>query len=427
MRRVVITGVGAVTPLGTDAATTWRNLAAGVSGIGPLTTFDTEGFPIRIAGQVPDGFDPKAAIPGDPDHRMYSRAGGFGLAATAEALRDADAGRDTYDADRMGVAMGATVERPDLRYLIDVGLLRETESDAFLVQSPKTVYAADQNTPLDAMVRMVGATGPMVGISTACSSSGHAIGEAFRLIQEGDAELMLAGGYESLTSWIDILGFSLLGAMTERHNDDPQSACRPFDADRSGFVVGEGAVVFVLEELESARARGARIHAEVLGYGSTMNAWRITDSPPDGSGAIQAMEAAIAESGLGTAGIDYVVAHGTGTVSNDASETAAIKKVFGDDAYRLVVSSPKSMTGHLTGAAAALNVLVAVGAMRESLVPPTVNLDRPDRGLDLDYVPHRARHTAVAAALVNAFAFGGTNISLVVGASSPDRRRREQQ
>ncbi|MFD4430062.1 beta-ketoacyl-[acyl-carrier-protein] synthase family protein, partial [Nocardia sp. NPDC058497] len=409
------------------AATTWRNLAAGVSGIGPLTTFDTDGFGVRIAGQVPDHFDPKAAIPGDSDHRMYSRAGGFGLAAATEALLDAGAGRDTCDSDRMGVAMGATMGRPDLQYLIDIGRLRETEPDAFLVQPPKTVYADDQNTPLDAMARMVGATGPMVGISTACSSSGHAIGEAFRLIQEGDAELMVAGGYDSLTSWIDILGFSLLGAMTVRHNDDPRSASRPFDADRSGFVIGEGAVVFVLEELESARARGARIHAEVLGYGSTMNAWRITDSPPDGSGAIQGMEAAIAESGLGTADIDYIVAHGTGTAGNDASETTAIKKVFGDDAYRLVVSSPKSMAGHLTGAAAALNVLAAIGAMRDSLVPPTVNLDRPDRGLDLDYVPHRARHTPVAAALVNAFAFGGTNTSLVVGASSPDRRRREQQ
>ncbi|WP_431963198.1 beta-ketoacyl-[acyl-carrier-protein] synthase family protein [Nocardia sp. bgisy134] len=421
MRRVVITGVGAVTPLGTDAATTWRNLAAGVSGIGPLTTFDTDGFPVRIAGQVPDDFDPKAALPGDVDHRIYSRAGTFGLAAVAEALLDARADRDTYDSDRMGVAMGATMGRPDLQYLIDIGRLRETKPDAFLVQPPKSVYASDQNTPLDAMARMAGATGPMVGISTACAGSGHAIGEAFRLIQEGDAELMVAGGYDSLTSWIDILGFSLLGAMTDRHNDDPRSASRPFDADRSGFVIGEGAVVFVLEELESARARGARIHAEVLGYGSTMNAWRITDSPPDGSGAIQAMEAAIAESGLGIAGIDYIVAHGTGTASNDASETTAIKTVFGDDAYRLVVSSPKSMAGHLTGAAAALNVLVAIGAMRDSLIPPTVNLDRPDRGLDLDYVPHRARHTEVAAALVNAFAFGGTNTSLVVGAPSRGR------
>ncbi|WP_435590962.1 beta-ketoacyl-[acyl-carrier-protein] synthase family protein [Nocardia sp. bgisy118] len=421
MRRVVITGVGAVTPLGTDAATTWRNLAAGVSGIGPLTTFDTDGFPVRIAGQVPDDFDPKAALPGDVDHRIYSRAGTFGLAAVAEALLDARADRDTYDSDRMGVAMGATMGRPDLQYLIDIGRLRETKPDAFLVQPPKSVYASDQNTPLDAMARMAGATGPMVGISTACAGSGHAIGEAFRLIQEGDAELMVAGGYDSLTSWIDILGFSLLGAMTDRHNDDPRSASRPFDADRSGFVIGEGAVVFVLEELESARARGARIHAEVLGYGSTMNAWRITDSPPDGSGAIQAMEAAIAESGLGIAGIDYIVAHGTGTASNDASETTAIKTVFGDDAYRLLVSSPKSMAGHLTGAAAALNVLVAIGAMRDSLIPPTVNLDRPDRGLDLDYVPHRARHTEVAAALVNAFAFGGTNTSLVVGAPSRGR------
>lgn len=254
-----------------------------------------------------------------------------------------------------------------------------------------------------------------MGVSTACSGSGHAIGEAFRAIQEGDATLMVVSGFDSLTSWMDVLGFSLLGALTDRYNDDPQAASRPFDGERSGFVLGEGGVLFVLEELESALARGARVHAEVLGYGSSLNAWRITDSPPDGSGAIESMARAIADAGVGTADIDYVVAHGTSTHGNDQSETVAIKKVFGDDAARLVISSPKSMAGHLTSAGAALNVLAAVGAIRESLVPPTINLTSPDRKLDLDYVPNTARERPVSHALINAFAFGGTNISLVVG------------
>ncbi|WP_306357735.1 MULTISPECIES: beta-ketoacyl synthase [unclassified Nocardia] len=265
------------------------------------------------------------------------------------------------------------------------------------------------------MARILDATGPMVGISTACSGSGHAIGEAYRLIQEGDADLMLAGGYDSLTSWLDVLGFSLLGALATGYEDDPTRASRPFDATRSGFVLGEGAVVFVVEELESARRRDAPILAEILGYAATLNAWRITDSPPDGNGAVQVMEGAIAESGVGPEGIDYVVAHGTSTPGNDESETVAVKKVFGDDAYRLLVSSPKSMAGHLTAAGAALNVLAAVGAIRHSLVPPTVNHQTPGRGMDLDYVPGTARPAVVRAALINAFAFGGTNTSLVIG------------
>lgn len=266
------------------------------------------------------------------------------------------------------------------------------------------------------MARMVGGTGPMLGISTACAGSGHAIGEAYRAIQEGDAKLMIAGGYDSLTTWLDLLGFSLLGALTDQYNDDPEHASRPFDADRSGFVVGEGAVAVILEDMDAARERGATILAEVLGYSSTLNAYRITDSPPDGSGAIQAMEGAIAESGLGTTGIDYVVAHGTSTHGNDQSETTAIKKVFGAEAQRLVVSAPKSMAGHLTSASLGLGVLAAVNAMRHSLVPPTVNLDRPDRGLDLDYVPHTARPMPVSGVLINAFAFGGSNTSIVIGA-----------
>ncbi|MCX4451409.1 beta-ketoacyl-[acyl-carrier-protein] synthase family protein [Streptomyces sp. NPDC087866] len=424
MTRVAITAVGAVTPLGNDAATTWEGLTTGRSGVGRLTTFDAEGFAVRIAAQVKD-FDAKAAIPARVGRKHLSRVGQFGVAAAWEAVRNAgldEVPLDVYPAEERGVSMGASVGRPELQTLLDIGHLRATTGnpDAFICQPPAVTLTDDQNVPLAAMARMIGATGPMMGISTACAGSGHAIGEAFRAIQEGDAKVMIAGGYDSLTTWLDILGFSLLGALTDQHNDDPEHASRPFDADRSGFVVGEGAVAVVLEDMDTARARGATILAEVLGYASTLNAYRITDSPPDGSGAIQAMEGALADSGLKTGDIDYVVAHGTSTHGNDHSETVAIKKVFGDDADGLVVSAPKSMAGHLTSASLGLGVLAAIGAMKHSLVPPTVNLDKNDRGLDLDYVPHTARPMPVGAALVNAFAFGGSNTSIVIGAVGED-------
>jgi 3-oxoacyl-[acyl-carrier-protein] synthase II len=421
-RRVVITGVGAVTPVGNDARTTWRNLVAGRSGVGPLTVFDATDFPVRIAGQV-RGFEAAAAIPVGADRRRLPRAGLFGLAAAAEAIRSAGAEPDTYPSDEMGVAMGGSVGRPDVQHLADIGRLREEtgRSDAFIRQQPSDVQESDQNLPLSAIARLLGGIGPMFGVSTACAGSGHAIGEAFRCIQEGDARLMVAGGHDSLTSWIDVLGFSLLGALTDRYNHDPEHASRPFDADRSGFVLGEGGVAVVLEEAESARARGVRILAEILGYESALNAWRITDSPPDGSGAVEAMEGALAESGIGTEGVQYIAAHGTGTPGNDKSETTAIKRVFGNHAYRLAVSSPKSMTGHLTAAGAALNLLAAVGSLRESVVPPTINLDSPDRKLDLDYVPHSARPMSVSGALINAFAFGGCNTCIVVGQHREER------
>ncbi|MCX4783727.1 beta-ketoacyl-[acyl-carrier-protein] synthase family protein [Streptomyces sp. NBC_01264] len=420
MKRVAITGVGAVTPLGNDADSTWEGLATGRSGVGPLTTFDASGFPVRIAAQVKD-FDAAAAIPAKVGRKHLSRVGQFGVAAAWEAVRSAgvdELSEEVYSADERGVAMGASVGRPELQALLDIGHLRATtgRADAFICQPPALTLTDDQNVPLAAMARMVGGTGPMLGISTACAGSGHAIGEAYRAIQEGDAKLMIAGGYDSLTTWLDLLGFSLLGALTDQYNEDPEHASRPFDADRSGFVVGEGAVAVILEDMDAARERGATILAEVLGYSSTLNAYRITDSPPDGSGAIQAMEGAIAESGLGTAGIDYVVAHGTSTHGNDQSETTAIKKVFGSEAQRIVVSAPKSMAGHLTSASLGLGVLAAVNAMQHSLVPPTLNLDRPDRGLDLDYVPHTARPMPVAGVLINAFAFGGSNTSIVISA-----------
>jgi 3-oxoacyl-[acyl-carrier-protein] synthase II len=419
-RRVVVTGLGAVTPLGNDADATWRGLVAGRSGIGLLSTFDTDGFPVRIGGHVRD-FRPEERIPAGIGWRRLSRAGRFGVAAAAEAVRAAGVPIIIRASDRRGVAMGASVGRPGLRLLADTGHLRASTGNRqlFLRQPPHVALEDSQNMPVSAMAQLLGATGPMIGIHTACSGSGHAIGESLRAIQDGDADLMLAGGYDSLTTWLDVLGFSLLGALASGYDDDPQAASRPFDAQRSGFVLGEGAVACVLEDLEHARARGAEILAEVRGYGSTLNAWRITDSPPDGSGAIQAMESALLDAAIEATVIDYVAAHGTGTPGNDAAETAAIKKVFADHAYRLLVSSPKSMTGHLTSAAAALNVLAAIGAIRRSVVPPTINLDTPGRGFDLDYVSATARRAPVRVAMINAFAFGGANTAIIVGRAGP--------
>lgn len=421
-RRVVITGVGAVTPLGNDAPTTWQGLVDGRSGVGRLTTIDTAGFDVTIAGEVKD-FHLADAVPASVGLKHLLRPGTFGVAAAFEALRDAGVDAGTYDSAEMGVAMGACIDRPPLQWLVDVGALRDAtgRADAFTTFAPSKSLEYSQNIAAAAMARMLDATGPMLGVSTACSASGHAVGEAFRALQEGDAQLMLAGGYDSLTTWLDVLCFGLLGALTKDFNDQPERASRPFDAERSGFVLGEGGIALVLEELDAARERGATILAEVMGYGTSLNAWRMTDSPPDGSGAIESIEACIADAGLEPADIDYIVAHGTSTPGNDLSETTAIKKVFGDAAEKVLISSPKSMTGHLTAASAALSVLTAIGAINHGIVPPTLNQDTPDRRLGLDFVPNTARRHEVRHALINAFAFGGTNVGLVVGRYQENR------
>jgi 3-oxoacyl-[acyl-carrier-protein] synthase II len=260
----------------------------------------------------------------------------------------------------------------------------------------------------------------MITVSTACTASAHSIGEAFRRIQEGEAKLMLTGGYDALTTWFDLIGFGLLGALTKDFDEEPERASRPFDKERSGFVLGEGAATIVLEDFEEARGRGARIYAELVGYGSSMNAYRMTDPPPDGGGVTLAIANAVSDSGLRPDEIDYVVAHGTSTPGNDATETLALKQVFGDHAHRLAISSPKSMTGHLTCGAGALNVLVGTRAMTDGVVPPTINLEEPDPKCDLDYVPSHAREMEVRAVLANAFAFGGTNGCLVLKAVESD-------
>jgi 3-oxoacyl-[acyl-carrier-protein] synthase II len=292
--------------------------------------------------------------------------------------------------------------------------IHASEGREFPRHRPSSVLERDQNVAAATIGRLAGAEGPMFSVSTACTASSHAIGEAFRRVQEGDAKVMLAGGYDALTTWFDVIGFGLLGALTKEHADEPERASRPFDKDRSGFVLGEGAVMAVLEDAESARERGARIYGEVVGYGSSMNAYRMTDPPPDGGGVTLAMEQALADAGLAPEAIDYVVAHGTSTPGNDATETLALKQVLGEHAHRVAISSPKSMTGHLTCAAGGLNLLAALRAMTDGVISPTINLETPDPKCDLDYVPNTAREAQVGAVLVNAFAFGGTNGCLVV-------------
>ncbi len=414
-RRVAITGMGAITPVGNDAATTWRSLVEGRSGVGPITNFDASSYPVRIAAEVKD-FRLTEHLPHRRLARHLSRAGGFGVAAALQAVEDAALRPEHYEPQDKGVAMGATMGRPDIDEMVEMShTIHESGGHRYFRQAPRDVLTRDQNSAMSMMARLAGCQGPMISVSTACTASAHAIGEAFRHIQEGDARLMIAGGYDSLISYLDVLGFSLLGALVSSYNDDPRRASRPFDRDRAGFVLGEGAVVVVLEEWESARKRGARIQAELLGYGSSMNAYRMTDAPPDGGGTIVAVANALAESGLRPDEVDYVAAHGTSTPGNDLCETMALKSVFGESASRLAVSSVKSMTGHLTAAAGGLNLLAAVGALREQVVPPTINLENPDPKLDLDYVPNVARKKRVRAAMVNAFAFGGTNASMVVG------------
>jgi 3-oxoacyl-[acyl-carrier-protein] synthase II len=411
---VAVTGIGAVTPVGNDARTTWESLVAGRSGVGRITTFDPETFAVRIAGLVKD-FALDDSLLGASLTRHLSRVGRFGIAATAEALRDADAGPETYAPHERGVSVGGSAGRAELQEFVDMEhAMRESDGHRLYRQEPASVLRRDQTVPAACMALLADCRGPMVNISTACTSSAHSIGEAYRRIQDGEAKLMIAGGYDALTTWLDVLGFSLLGALTKDFNDEPERASRPFDGQRSGFVLGEGAVIVILEDLESARSRGATVHAEIAGYGSSLNAYRMTDPPPDGGGVTLAMENAITDAGVAPDEVDYIVAHGTSTPGNDLTETIAIKQVFGDHAYRLAISSPKSMTGHLTGASGALNVLAAVGAIREGVVPPTINHEEADPKLDLDYVPNTAQQREVRTVLVNGFAFGGTNGCLVV-------------
>jgi 3-oxoacyl-[acyl-carrier-protein] synthase II len=410
---VVITGIGAVTPVGRDAESSWESLKAGRSGVRRIDYYDVSTFPVQIAGICED-FD-LSQLPDQEAARYLHRGERFGVAAAVEALRNAGLEPGTYAPERVGIAIGGSVDRPELQEFSDAFAVRATSEGRELHRFPPIqTLLNSQNTACAEIARVAGADGPVIGISTACTASAHSIGEAFRLIQDDEVDMMVAGGFDALTTWCDLLGFSLLGALTTQYNDDPEHASRPFDRDRSGFVLGEGGVVVVLEEQKAAEARGAKILAELVGYGSSLNRYRMTDPPPDGGGGVIAMNAALREAGLGPGDVDYVVAHATSTPAGDVSETVAIKRVFGDDSRRIVVTSPKSMTGHTTCAASALNLLAGVYAMRDGVVSPTINVDNQDPECDLDCVPNEARELDVGVVLVNGFAFGGTNGALAV-------------
>ena len=405
-RRVVMTGVGAVTPVGNTAEEFWAALLEGRSGIGAITRFDTTGYATRIAGEV-KGFDPLKYID-KKDERKFDRFLKYAVACAAMAVEDAGIQTDRVDASRFGVLVGSGIGGLET-LLENFETLRTKGPDRV---SPFFIPMIIINMASGAISMRFGAKGPNSSVVTACATGNHAIGEAMRIIERGDADVMIAGGSEAIIVPLTIAGFSQMKAMSTR-NDEPTKASRPFDAGRDGFVCGEGGGLVVLESLEHARQRDARIYAEMVGYGMTGDAHHMTAPDPEGDGAARAMAAALRDGGLEPSAVGYINAHGTSTPYNDKFETLAIKRVFGEHARRLAVSSTKSMTGHLLGAAGGVEAIANVLALHHGVLPPTINYETPDPDCDLDYVPNQARKQDVEVALSNAFGFGGTNATLV--------------
>ena len=406
-RRVVVTGVGLVSSLGIGTQPTWEGVCAGRSGIGPITHFDASEFSVRVAGEVKD-FDPLDFV-GKKDVKKMDVFIQYAIAASEFALRDSGLKMDEPLGPRVGVFIASgiggfsTIER-EHRALLDGG---PRKISPFFIPSAIINLAAGQVS-----IRF-GAQGPNSATCTACSASAHAIGDAFEIIRRNDADVMIAGGSEAAITPMGVGGFAAMRALSTR-NDEPERASRPFDKDRDGFIIGEGSGVLVIEELERARARGATIYAEIAGYGMSADAFHMTAPAETGDGAVRVMQAAIRQGGVEPAEIDYINAHGTSTPHNDRIETAAIKRCFGDHAERLAISSTKSMTGHLLGAAGGLEAGITALALRDQVLPPTINLDTADPECDLDYVPHEKRQASVTYALSNSFGFGGTNASLLL-------------
>jgi 3-oxoacyl-[acyl-carrier-protein] synthase II len=405
-RRVVITGVGMVSPLGIGTAANWNALIEGKNGIGPITRFDTTDFTTTIAGEVKN-FDPADFIPKKEIKKMDLFIH-YAIAASEFALQDSGLKIDSSNATRVGVYIGSGIG--------GFGVIEATHT-ALMEGGPRKIspffiVASIVNLASGWVSIRSGAKGPNSATCTACTTSAHAIGDAYKIIARGDADAMIAGGSEGCITPLGIGGFCAMRALSTRNNE-PEKASRPFDKDRDGFVMGEGSGVLILESLESAEKRGARIYAEIVGYGMTGDAFHITAPSEDGDGAIRVMQVTIQDAGISPREVDYINAHGTSTPFNDRAETMAIKKVFGDHAKKLAVSSTKSMTGHLLGAAGGLEGAILALAIHNQMAPPTINLDNPDEGCDLDYVPHRSRKMEIRYALSNSFGFGGTNGALL--------------
>jgi 3-oxoacyl-[acyl-carrier-protein] synthase II len=411
-RRVAITGVGLVSPLGVGTAETWDGLIAGRSGIGPITRFDASDYPCRIAGEV-EGFDPQDYIE-KKEVKKSDRFIHFAVAASDFALADAGleanfSSSGDLSPERVGVLIGSGIGGMPLIEATHQTLLERGPGRI----SPFFIPGLIVNMPAGLVSIRYQCKGPNSAPATACTTGLHAVGDAFRIIQRGDADVMFAGGTESVISPLSVGGFSAMRALSTR-NDEPEKASRPWDKDRDGFVIGEGAGVLVLEELERAKARGARIHAEIAGYGMSADAYHISAPHPEGDGAVEAMERALADAGMSPVDIGYINAHGTSTPLGDLGEVKAVHRVFGDHAHRLAMSSTKSATGHLLGAAGGLECGILALALEKQTLPPTLNLDEPGEGCDLDFVPKVARQVDLDAALTNSFGFGGTNGSLVM-------------
>jgi len=406
MRRVVVTGVGLVSPLGIGTAANWDAVVAGRSGIGPITRFDASAFSTRIAGEV-KAFDPLAFVE-KKDVKKMDVFIQYALAASQLAVDDAALALPLVDPTRVGVFIASgiggfsTIER-EHQALLEGGPRRI---------SPFFIPAAIINLAAGQVSIRFGAKGPNLATATACSASAHAVGDAFEIICRGDADVMIAGGSEAAITPMGVGGFAAMRALSTR-NDEPERASRPFDRDRDGFVMGEGSGVVILEELEHARRRGAAIYAEIVGYGASADAFHITAPSEDGDGALRAMQLALERAEIAADRVDYINAHGTSTPHNDRLETLAVKRCFGDHAARLAISSTKSMHGHLLGAAGGLEAGIAVLAIRHQVLPPTINLETPDEGCDLDYVAGASRPGRIRYALSNSFGFGGTNAALL--------------
>ena len=405
-RRVVVTGLGAMTPLGTSVDTVWQRVCRGESGIGPITRFDTTGYPAHIAGQVRD-FD-AAAYMDKHDVRRSDRFCQLAIAASQEAVNEAGLDLDKGVGDRTGVYIGSAMGGLESIETVHTVLMEKGPRRV----SPMFPAMLLGNLAAGHVSMRFGATGPNNSSVTACAAGAHSIGEAFHTIMRGAADVMIAGGTEATITPLAISAFGNMRALSPEA-ETPTMASRPFDRERDGFVMSEGAAILVLEELQHARRRGASIHAELVGYGSASDAHHITAPPPDGAGAAACMAAALQDAGLSADSVDYVNAHATSTPVGDVAETEAIKSVFKDRAYSLPVSATKSMTGHMLGAAGAIESIFTVLALRCGALPPTINYEHPDPACDLDYVANECRQASPRVAISNAFGFGGTNACLV--------------
>ncbi|HWR38663.1 MAG TPA: beta-ketoacyl-ACP synthase II [Patescibacteria group bacterium] len=406
-KRVVITGMGAITPVGIGTDAFWQGLLAGKSGIGRITRFDPTDYATQIAGEVKD-FDPTQYIDKKEAKRM-DRVTQFAVAAAKMAIEDSKLNLEQEDLCQIGTLIGTGIGgietlHDQYKVLFEKGPNRI---------SPFFVPMMIANMPAGQTSITFGLQGPCLSVVTACATGTNAIGDAFKIIQRGDADVMVAGGTEAAVSQNAVAGFCAMKAMST-HNDQPEKASRPFDLNRNGFIMGEGAGVVILESLEHAQARGARIYAEIVGYGYNADAYHMTAPAPEGAQAARCMAMAIKDAGMEPAGVDYINAHGTSTPLNDKNETLAIKSLFGDHAKKLAVSSIKSMTGHLLGAAGGVECIATVLTVVNDEIPPTINLETPDPELDLDYVPNKARKQVVNAALSNSFGFGGHNATILV-------------